>query len=58
LAGIPFVLVSLFLGAPPPGISFGVIISLVVIGLVGGAILTAMVGLGKDMLSTSTKRPG
>jgi hypothetical protein len=51
-AGIPV------LGSTAAGISFGVIISLVVTGLVGGAILTAIVGLGKDMLSTSTKRPG
>ena len=38
------------------GISFGVIIGQVVTGLVGGAILTAIVGLSKDMMSA--KPPG
>lgn len=39
------------LGSTAGGISFGVIIGQVVTGLVGGAILTAIVGLSKDMVS-------
>jgi uncharacterized membrane protein YeaQ/YmgE (transglycosylase-associated protein family) len=39
------------LGSTAGGISFGVIIGQVVTGLVAGAILTAIVGLSKDMVS-------
>lgn len=49
-AGIPV------LGSSAGGISFGVITSQVVTGLVGGGILTAIVGLSKDMFSA--KPPG
>ena len=49
-AGIPV------LGSTAGGISFGVIVGQVVTGFVGGAILTAIVGLSKDMVSL--KPPG
>ena len=44
------------LGSTAGGISLGVIIGHVAIGLVGGAILAAIVGLSKDMVSA--KPPG
>lgn len=44
------------LGSTAGGISLGVIIGQVVTGLVGGAILLAIVGLSKDMMSA--KPPG
>jgi hypothetical protein len=43
------------LGSSAGGISFGVIIGQVVTELVGGAILTAIVGLSKDMVSTKPR---
>jgi hypothetical protein len=44
------------LGSTAGGISLGVIIGHVMIGLVGGAILAAIVGLSKDMVAA--KPPG
>ena len=44
------------LGSTARGISLGVIIGHVAIGLVGGAILAAIAGLSKDMVSA--KPPG